>query len=725
MNNKKKQTVAVAMATALGVSAMMSPVTVHAQEEDPATAITQESNQQERTQEAKPQDNTPVSEQGLPASEQPQEPGTTGLQSGTPTIKPKSNGEFTDEDEAVQAIQTALDSYPVSNETTQEELQDFLNRNFVDTGKLSSISVSSLKKTEATSDSTGQLIPNYCLPSGNVVSYTLMIPRLPKAGEVAIDKVNFPDDVFRQYVSDNFDTVEDGVLSLDEISNVLRVDVSLERKIGSLKGIEHFTALEVLDCSSTGIASLDVSDLPNLQSLLCNDTEIIFLDVSNNLELLDLYCYNTNIQSLNVSNNRKLEYLYCDNTGITSLDVRNHVNLRSLLCDHTGITSLDVSKNVNLRRLECFDTKIQSLDVSNNQNLKYLYCENTPLAWLNLGTQNTLEDVRITDSNMNVKVTDSTFNIVNVFEGIDPKKIEQGSITGAIYNKETGIMSSYSLNTPITYEYDCGTVQGIPKTLKVTLNLSKSDSRIIIENNLDQEYTGKPYEIPEIRTEGSKGKLTFIYSKYINGSYEPIATAPTNVGKYAVYIELAEDEYHEGTVIEQTYFEITQAKNSWTNELAIKDWKEHEKANKPTATAKFGDAVFTYSASENGVYTSEVPVKAGTWYVRAIVTGTENYAGLEDTKSFLIREAEPIGPNQPDEPTNPDNSGKPNQTTEPDQPMKPENSNDQKTSDIPDKPVEMVETSDISQSGILAVWSILSGGCIAALLRKKKKSNEA
>lgn len=324
-----------------------------------------------------------------------------------------------------------------------------------------------------------------------------------------------------------------------------------------------------------------------------------------------------------------------------------------------------------------------------------------------------------------MKVTDSTFNIVHVFEGIDPKKIDQGSITGASYNKETGIMSNYSLNTPITYEYDCGTVQGIPKTLKVTLHLSKSDSRIIIENSLDQEYTGKPYEIPEIKTEGSKGKLTFIYSAYINGTYEPIATAPTNVGKYAVYIKLAEDDYNKGTVIEQTFFEITQAQNIWISEPVIKGWKENEKANTPTATARFGDAIFTYSDSESGDYTSEVPSKAGTWYVRAIVTGTENYAGLEDTKSFLIREAEPIGPNQPDEPTNPDNSGKPNQTTEPDQPMKPENSNDQKTSDIPDKPVEMVETSDISQSGILAVWSILSGGCIAALLRKKKKSNEA
>ena len=77
MNSKKKQTAAVAMATALGVSAMMSPVSVYAQEEDPATAITQDS-----TQEVKSQNDTPVSEQGLSASEQSQALSPLPMRSG-------------------------------------------------------------------------------------------------------------------------------------------------------------------------------------------------------------------------------------------------------------------------------------------------------------------------------------------------------------------------------------------------------------------------------------------------------------------------------------------------------------------------------------------------------------------------------------------------------------------------------------------------------------------
>ena len=129
MNSRKKQTVAVAMATALGASAMMSPVAVHAQEEDQQRhnhAGKQSAGQQT---EVKPQNDMPVSEQGLPESEQPQGQSTNSLSSGNPIIQSRSNIAFTDYDEARQAIETALADYPVSNATTRQEIQDFWQRN--------------------------------------------------------------------------------------------------------------------------------------------------------------------------------------------------------------------------------------------------------------------------------------------------------------------------------------------------------------------------------------------------------------------------------------------------------------------------------------------------------------------------------------------------------------------------------------------------------------------
>ena len=308
MNSRKKQTVAVAMATALGASAMMSPVAVHAQEEDPATAITQESNQQDSKQEVKPQNDMPVSEQGLPESEQPQGQSTNSLSSGKPIIQSRSNIAFTDYDEARQAIETALADYPVSNATTRQEIQDFLAKEFVATGKLGDISVIVQSQTDANPDSTGTIeirvapSPVVSVPQfdgSNQFLTSLIIPRLPKNGEVAIDKANFPDDSFRKYVSDNCDTVKDGVLSITELSAVVGINIPYQNaaNVKDMKGTEFFENLESLNCSFTSITELDIS---------------------KNRALKTLNCIGINIPEINVENNPLLETLNCTNSGITN-----------------------------------------------------------------------------------------------------------------------------------------------------------------------------------------------------------------------------------------------------------------------------------------------------------------------------------------------------------------------------------------------------------------------
>lgn len=80
--------------------------------------------------------------------------------------------------------------------------------------------------------------------------------------------------------------------------------------------------------------------------------------------------------------------------------------------------------------------------------------------------------------------------------------------------------------------------------------------------------------------------------------------------------------------------------NGWTKELSIEGWTYNDKANDPSATAKYGKVVYTYSSEENGEYTTEVPGNAGTYYVKATVVGTENYTDLEsDPVQFEITKA--------------------------------------------------------------------------------------
>ena len=107
-------------------------------------------------------------------------------------------------------------------------------------------------------------------------------------GKVKLISANFPDDIFREYVS-GFDTDNDGYLSKNECSEPERIYVN-NMDIESLKGIEYFTDIFYLYCSNNYLTSLDVSKNVYLERLECYGNYLTSLDLSNNdrLELLSV-----------------------------------------------------------------------------------------------------------------------------------------------------------------------------------------------------------------------------------------------------------------------------------------------------------------------------------------------------------------------------------------------------------------------------------------------------
>ncbi|MBQ3423655.1 MAG: hypothetical protein IJH38_00445 [Clostridia bacterium] len=144
----------------------------------------------------------------------------------------------------------------------------------------------------------------------------------PPAGAVAIDESHFPDSSFREYIAEDVDPNRDGWLTRKELSAVTSLDIS-EPSISDLKGIEYFTSLETLDCSSTGLTSLDVSKCTLLKSLKCSEC---------------------NLTALNVGKCTRLEYLYCVENPLTTLDVSGCTGLKKLICCYTKIATFDLSK---------------------------------------------------------------------------------------------------------------------------------------------------------------------------------------------------------------------------------------------------------------------------------------------------------------------------------------------------------------------------------------------
>ena len=228
------------------------------------------------------------------------------------------------------------------------------------------------------------------ITASKIYIMTIAAAQIPSG--IAVNATNFPDAVFRSYVSENFDTDSNGVLSETEIAKATRIEVE-EKGISSLKGIEYFTGLHNLYCRHNQLTALDVSKNTALEILYCYNNQLTALDVSKNTALEILYCYNNQLTALDVSKNTDLTQLWCWNNQLTALDVSKNTALRSLRCNNNQLTALDVSKNTDLTYLDCTNNQLTALDVSKNTALYKLYCYGNQLTALDVSKNTALTEL--------------------------------------------------------------------------------------------------------------------------------------------------------------------------------------------------------------------------------------------------------------------------------------------------------------------------------------------
>ena len=774
MNNKKKQTAAVAMAAVLSVSTVVNPVTVRAQENEPPVTqgIAQDNvnGNPETLKETAPAIAPP---EDLQAAE-----GTPLKEIGLP-----ENWTWADESTILSADATEYPAYVTVNDETYDyaAVEGYhAEGHYVEVR----LSVTVELPEEETAEETTELQAEIPVEPPIMGSPLLKraVPAPYNIGDVEINAENFPDAAFREYLKEDTTINPDGndTLSAAEIADIKTIMVSNNVNITNLTGIANFTNLKSLYCENTNIDSLDVSSntsltnlycgnnanlktlnvngTSSLQTLSCQKTNITSLDVSSNANLTTLYCinnanlktlnvdgtsalqelmcYSTKITSLNVSNNANLITLYCDNntnlktlnvngasalkslrcysTGIVSLDVRNNTNLetlecfsntnletlnvngasalKSLSCHSTGIASLDVSSNTNLKTLLCGQTSIASLNLSSNANLETLWCNGnnklktlnvkgafalksllcgqtsiasldvssntnlmslncleTPLAYLSLGTNAGLTILDMpTDTIVSFEVTEDTFNIEDKIAGIDKSKV---SITsGADYDSSTGVVSNYTSGTPIFYEYNCGTANGVDKTLTVKINLTglKEESSITVTEILDKTYdTNSVSSTPTVSKTGSTGAVTYTWEKKKNDDdWESIASAPTDAGTYRVTATVAADDNYKKASSEAKVFTISKADSEISVTENLDKNYDGNAVNSTPAVSKTGSTgAITYAWEKKNAANWEsiatTPTDAGTYRVTASVAADDNYNKASSiAKEFIIAKAD-------------------------------------------------------------------------------------
>ncbi len=318
------------------------------------------------------------------------------------------------------------------------------------------------------------------------------------AESVEINETNFPDAIFRQYVTENIDKDNDGVLSTEEIITVTNIDVS-NKGISDLTGIEYFTNLEDLHCNYNKLKVLDVSNNTALRSLSCCDNQLTSLDVSNNKDLYNLICFNNQLTTLDVSNNTALKYFHCNSNQLTTLDVSKNVKLETLSCSLNHFTTLDVSNNTALKELECKNNTYE-IDLS--------------------------DKIDLTECTIDLSAISADFDVTKASDWAN------GTVEG-------NILKVKDITMDITYTYDCGNGKTGTFTLNPIANMSCLSGDVTGDGSIDSnDATLILSDYAELAV-GNKTSLTFrqAYAADVNNDFKYDAIDASLILAYYAYIQ--------------------------------------------------------------------------------------------------------------------------------------------------------------------------------------------
>ncbi|MGN0522201.1 MAG: hypothetical protein ACI4IQ_06145 [Eubacterium sp.] len=264
---------------------------------------------------------------------------------------------------------------------------------------------------------------------------------------VAINDTTFPDPVFREVVSVNYDANGDGYLNTEEravttmtvngMLEDLRIDetntvVRADSVIKNLQGIEYFAdTLKILRCGDIGLESLDISSLELLTSLSCNGNELTTLDLSHNFNLTDVRCQGNRLTSLDISGLNAIRILYCYTNNLTYLDVSNLISLEQLMCFNNQLESLVTVNNPLLSSLNCSNNHILSLDLSKNTALGIV-------TDYMIGDQTSTARARIADGKINITFLVDTVSYLTT-SSLDTEETKAYTGTGFVVDEVSDI----------------------------------------------------------------------------------------------------------------------------------------------------------------------------------------------------------------------------------------------------------------------------------------------
>ncbi len=207
-------------------------------------------------------------------------------------------------------------------------------------------------------------------------SILLLLFALPSQAQI----LSFPDPNFKnalvnsncvgnssnQFITDA-DTNDDGEIQLEEAQAVTKLSVA-NQNITDLTGIENFSNLTSLDCSSNQITALTLNNMVSLQGLSISYNAITALSITNCFNLIYFHCFNNPMTSIDLSSTAVQYYRIVNNPNLMD------VNLKNGFSEYGAINSKAIPPPLPP---ELYD----------NPNLQYICCDDIEVGAVRIHTQ--------------------------------------------------------------------------------------------------------------------------------------------------------------------------------------------------------------------------------------------------------------------------------------------------------------------------------------------------
>ena len=344
--------------------------------------------------------------------------------------------------------------------------------------------------------------------------------------DIELNEDNFPNQTFREYISENCDKNNDGKLTYFELEKLSSINFDEEKyhNIDDLTGIGYLSNLKYLNiCGNNAIKTIDVSDCSKLEYLYAGNcihlanavlpdgikeislfnTSIKEISTEKFKDLEKLTVSNSKIKGLDLSKNTKLKELDISNNEFENgIDISNCRDLVTFSANSCGLKKLDVSKNTKLENistatnnsiefigldklsslltLKVTDCGLTKLDVSKNTNLGLLEISYNSIAAIDLTGLDNLTTFYAANQIYDITLINNTFNLTKLDDcGFDISKMTLNADDDGV--TRSGNILTFDENTEnVGYIYDTGIED---KPLYVTLNV---DERI--ESNYTVSY---------------------------------------------------------------------------------------------------------------------------------------------------------------------------------------------------------------------------------------------